>query len=202
MIIQFKFVIALAICLTFTQLCHGQYFAEVNYGLNGSVYPTTNNFSHTGVGFGYMDKNSSLGAKLDLGFDQFRTTVTGKETGSNLYRFSLQAVSNISNLINERSYYNKLNLLVHGGMGYTLASPISTKKINDHIVNAIMGLTPKYKLNENMALTLDASLIFNISQSNRFDIDYDVPNNKPSQFTGTTYNASIGILYSFDGNNL
>ncbi len=203
MIIKFTLFIALAICLTFPQLSRGQYFAEVNYGLNGSVFPRTNSFSHTGAGFGYMDYNSSLGAKFDFGFDQFRTMVTGKETGSDLYRFSLQAVCSISNLIIERSYYNKLNLLVHGGMGYTSASSITLEKSNDHIINAIMGVTPTYKLTENVALTLDASLIFNIAQSYRFDVDYSVPNNRSnSSFTGTTYNAGIGIIYSFNGNNL
>ncbi|EIA10484.1 hypothetical protein [Flavobacterium frigoris] len=200
MIIQFKFVIALAICLTFTQLSHGQYFAEVNYGLNGSIYPTTHSLAHTGVGFGYMDPNTTLGAKLDFGLDKFRTNNTGKELGSDLYRLSLQAVCNISNLINERSYYDRINVLIHSGLGYTLAKPISTKKINDHIVNVIMGITPKYKLSRNIALTLDASLLFNIAQSYRYDIDYDLPNKRASKFTGTNYNAAAGILYTFDSN--
>jgi hypothetical protein len=115
--INWRLIIAFLLTVTFSQYSNGQYFTELNYGVNGSVLPTTMNFSHTGAGFGYMDSNSCLGAKLDFGLDQFRTTVTGKETGSNLYRFSVQGICNISNLINERSYYNKINLLVHSGMG-------------------------------------------------------------------------------------
>lgn len=198
MTIKLKFLIALVICFTFPQLSHGQYFAEVNYGLNGSIIPATNSFSHTGIGFGFMDKNSALGAKLDFGLDQFRSNETGKETGSDLYRFSLQAICNITNLLNGRSYYNKFNVLVHGGLGYTIGSTISKTKYDDNIINVIMGATPKYIINNNLALILDASLIFNISQSYRFDIDYDNPVNNPKSFTGTTYNAGIGILYSFD----
>jgi len=197
---KWRLIIAFLLTVTFSQYSNGQYFAELNYGINGSILPTTNNFSHTGVGFGYMDSNSCLGVKLDLGIDKYRTTVTGKETGSDLYRFSAQGICNISNLINGRSYYNKVNLLVHSGMGITLARPISTENTNDLIINAVMGLTPKYQLTERIAVTLDASLIFNIAQNQQFDVDYSVPAKNSNSFTVTTYNAGIGILYSFTGN--
>lgn len=201
MVIKKRYIIVILLTVTFSQFSNGQYFAEVNYGLNGSISPTTNTFSHAAVGFGYMDKNSPLGVKLDLGIDQFRTTVAGKEIGSDLYRFSLQAIGDVSNLINERSYYNKFNVLFHTGMGYTYATPISTTKTKDHIINVIMGLTPKYKLTDKLSLTFDASLIFNVGQSYQFDVDYSAPNTTSKSFTATTYNAGIGILYSFNGNN-
>ena len=176
MVITWRFIIAFLFTVTFSQFSNGQYFAEVNYGVNGSISPTTNTFSHAGAGFGYMDRNSRLGVKLDLGLDQFRTTVRGKETGSDLYRFSAQAICDVSNLINERSYYNKFNLLVHTGMGLHLW-PLLFQLANtkDHIINVIMGLTPKYQLTDKMALTFDASLIFNVGQSYQFDVDYSAP---------------------------
>ncbi len=195
--IKSKLIIALFSTVIFSQFSNAQYFAEVNLGLNGSIYPKTNTLSHLGLGFGFIHNNSTLGAKVDFAIDQFRTTVTGKETGSDFYRLSLQALCNISNLIDERSYNNNLNVLVHSGFGYSLGKPITQKKINDHIINVIMGITPKYKLTENLSLTLDASLLFNIAQSYQLDVDYSVPQNKISPFTGTTYTTSIGILYAF-----
>ena len=195
--IKSKLIIALFSTVIFSQFSNAQYFAEVNLGLNGSIYPKTNTLSHAGLGFGFIHNNSTLGAKVDFAMDQFRTTVTGKETGSDFYRLSLQALCNISNLIDERSYNNNLNVLVHSGFGYSLGKPITQKKVNDHIINVIMGITPKYKLTENLSLTLDASLLFNIAQSYQLDVDYSVPQNKISPFTGTTYTTSIGILYAF-----
>ena len=195
--IKSKLIIALFSTVIFSQFSNAQYFAEVNLGLNGSIYPKTNTLSHAGLGFGFIHNNSTLGAKVDFAIDQFRTTVTGKETGSDFYRLSLQALCNISNLIDERSYNNNLNVLVHSGFGYSLGKPITQKKINDHIINVIMGITPKYKLTENLSLTLDASLLFNIAQSYQLDVDYSVPQNKISPLTGTTYTTSIGILYTF-----
>lgn len=68
----------------------------------------------------------------------------------------------------------------------------------DNITNAIMGLTPRFKVAENVFLFVDTSLIFNISQHYQFDgrLTYDGDN--ANSITGIMYNVSAGIAYKFD----
>lgn len=68
----------------------------------------------------------------------------------------------------------------------------------DNIANAIMGLTPRFKVAENVFLFVDTSLIFNISQHYQFDgrLTYDGDN--ANSITGIMYNVSAGIAYKFD----
>jgi len=181
----------------FSNSSKAQFGIEINYGLNGVLQPSINNFSHFGGGILY-DFDESFGAKLDFGSNQFRSKndFFNKETGINITRISLQATANISDLIDPTSLYSPFNLSAHAGGGYSFIK--STEYSNaDNTVNAIIGLTPKIKISQGLYFAIDTSVIFNLSQHYGFDGQFTYQD-YPNSITGIMYNITGGIVYKFD----
>jgi hypothetical protein len=175
-----------------------QFGIEANYGSNGSYDPSYNGFTHFGGGISY-DFDETLGAKLDFGMDEFsiQNDLRGKKTGVSNLRVTAQGVVNLTNLADSRAFYNKFNILAHGGAGLSiLNSDIDEYKNTDHLLNIVVGITPRYEIGEKLYLTADFSAIANVSQHYFFngELSYDGAANS---FTGLMYNATIGIAYKF-----
>ena len=176
-----------------------QFGIEANYGLSGVFQPSINEISHFGGGITY-DFDETYGVKLDFASDSFsiENKDTGIETGSKNTRISLQAVMNVSSLINPRSSYGDFRVLAHAGGGLSiLKSDIPTLDKTDHIANVIMGISPQYKVAESLYLGLDASMIFNISQHYYFDGNLTYTG-QANSITGIMYNVTVGLTYKFD----
>lgn len=171
-----------------------EYGVELNYGLNGVFEPSINEISHFGGGFFY-NFDETYGAKIDFGSDKYRVNneLFGKETGVNSTRVSLQGTANVSTIFSRASSYDFFNLIAHAGAGYTRISSTEGGKA-DNVVNIIGGLTPRFRVTDNFFLTLDTSVIFNISQHYNFDGSLSYTDTVNS-FTGITYNVSAGIVY-------
>ena len=177
-----------------------QFGIEANYGSNGSYDPSYNGFTHFGVGISY-DFDETFGTKLDFGMDEFsiQNDLRGMKTGVSNLRVTAQGVVNLTNLADSRAFYNKFNILAHGGAGISiLNSDIPEYKNTDHLLNLVIGITPRYEVGENFYLTADFSAIANVSQHYFFngELSYDGAANS---FTGLMYNATIGIAYKFGG---
>lgn len=175
-----------------------QFGIEANYGLNGSYDPSYNGFTHIGAGVSY-DFDETFGAKLDFGMDEFsvQNDVRGMKTGVSNLRITAQGVVNLSSLADSRSFYNKFNVLAHGGAGISvLNSDIPEYKNTDHLLNIVVGITPRYEVAENFYLTADFSTVANVSQHYLFngELSYQGAANS---FTGLMYNVSFGIAYKF-----
>jgi hypothetical protein len=175
-----------------------QFGIEANYGMNGSYDPSYNGFTHFGGGVSY-DFDETIGAKIDFGMDEFsiQNDLRGKKTGVSNLRVTAQGVVNLSNLANSRAFYNKFNILAHGGAGLSiLNSDIDEYKNTDHLLNIVLGVTPRYEVGRNFYVTADFSAIANVSQHYFFngELSYDGTANS---FTGLMYNATIGIAYKF-----
>ncbi len=171
---------------------------EANFGSNGSYDPSYNGFTHYGGGITY-DFDETLGAKLDFGMDEFsiQNDLRGKKTGVTNLRVTAQGVVNLSNLADSRSFYNKFNILAHGGAGISvLNSDIPEYQNTDHLLNIVLGVTPRYEVAKNFYLSADFSAIANVSQHYFFngELAYDGAANS---FTGLMYNATLGISYKF-----
>lgn len=181
----------------FSNSSNAQFGIEVNYGLNGVVQPNITNLSHFGGGILY-DFNESFGAKLDFGSDKFRSDSDffQKETGLNITRFSLQATTNISDLIDPTSLYSPFNLSAHAGGGFSFIKS-SEYKGTDNIVNVILGLTPKIKISQGLYFAVDTSVIINLSQHYGFDGQFTY-NDYPNSITGIMYNITGGLIYKFN----
>ena len=185
------------IALFLSNFSQAQFSIEANYGLNGSFEPSYNGFTHFGGGITY-DFDETYGVKLDFASDSFsiENKDTGIETGSKNTRISLQAVMNVSSLINPRSSYGDFRVLAHAGGGYSLVKSTYNAG-NDNLVNVVMGLTPRFKITDGLYFAVDASTVFNISQHYNFDGSFSYQDNINS-FTGITYNLTGGIIYKFN----
>ncbi|NHM05115.1 hypothetical protein [Flavobacterium celericrescens] len=186
------------VAIFFTNTSQAQFSIEANYGLNGSFEPSYNGFTHFGGGVSY-DFDETFGAKIDFASDTFsiENEDTGIESGSKNTRISLQGVMNVSNLIDSRASYGNFRVLAHAGGGLSiLKSDIPTLDKTDHIANVIMGISPQYKVAENLYLGLDASMIFNISQHYYFDGTLTYVG-QANSITGIMYNVTAGLTYKF-----
>lgn len=179
-------------------VANAQFGIEANYGSNGSYDPSYNGFTHFGAGVSY-DFDETFGAKLDFGMDEFsiQNDLRGKKTGVSNLRVTAQGIVNLTNLADSRSFYNKFNILAHGGAGVSLLnSDIAENSKTDHLLNIVLGITPRYEVGERFYITADFSAIANVSQHYLFNGEYSYTDTVNS-FTGLMYNATIGIAYKF-----
>jgi OOP family OmpA-OmpF porin len=170
---------------------------DFNFGLNKptssftSGYTNKLNLYHTDLGIRYM-LNTKCGVKLDVGIDNFTSTVVNYNYNTNYLRFSLQGIMNIGSIIGFND--SKFGLLLHGGAG---TGSLGNNKIGlgkgfDDMVNVIVGITPQFKVSNKIALNFDLSYISNIYQNHKFD--YKSRTNSRG-FDGNFINASVGISY-------
>lgn len=184
--------------VTSSFVASAQFGIEANYGMNGSYDPSYSGFTHYGAGISY-DFSETFGAKLDFGMDDFsiQNDLRGKKTGVSNLRVTAQGVVNLSSLSDSRSFYNKFNILAHGGAGLSvLNSDIPEYQNTDHLLNLVVGITPRYEVAEKFYLTADFSAIANVSQHYFFNGELSY-NGQANSFTGLMYNVSLGIAYKF-----
>lgn len=120
-----------------------------------------------------------------------------KKTGVTNLRVTAQGIVNLTQLADSRAFYNKFNLLAHGGAGISvLNSDIPDYPNTDHLLNLVVGITPRFEVAENFYLTADFSAIANVSQHYFFngELSYE---GAPNSFTGLMYNTTFGIAYKF-----
>lgn len=157
-----------------------------------------NGLTHIGAGISY-DFDQTFGAKLNFGMDEFsnQNDLRSMKTGVTNLRVTAQGIVNLSNLVDSRAFYNKFNILAHGGGGFSLLnSDIPEYKNSDHLLNLVIGITPRYEVAKSFYLTADFSAIANVSQHYFFngELSYDGAANS---FTGLMYTTSLCIAYKF-----
>jgi OOP family OmpA-OmpF porin len=184
--------------LTSSFVASAQFGIEANYGINGSYEPSYNGLTHIGAGISY-DFDETFGAKLDFGIDEFsiQNDLRNSKTGVSNLRITAQGVINLSTLVDSRFFFNKFNILAHGGAGLSvLNSNIPEYQKTDHLLNLVVGITPRFEVADSFFLTADFSAIANVSQHYLFngELSYDGPANS---FTGLMYNVSLGLAYRF-----
>lgn len=184
--------------VTSSFVASAQFGIEANYGLNGSYDPSYNGFTHFGAGITY-EFDETFGTKLDFGMDEFsiQNEARGMKTGVTNLRVTAQGVVNLTNLANSRAFYNKFNILAHGGAGLSiLNSDIPEYQNTDHLLNLVVGVTPRYEVGKNFYVTADFSAIANVSQHYLFNGELSYTD-AVNSFTGLMFNASFGIAYKF-----
>jgi outer membrane protein OmpA-like peptidoglycan-associated protein len=197
----------LLFCISIVSYCSFGQYSEYNkwsvdlaIGGTNAVEPysagywsNTVDLFHTSGGVRYMF-NNKFGLKLDGGYDLITNDKFGKNGNSlpfktNYYRTSIQGVLDIGRIFMFEDFTDKWSLLFHTGGGMSL----TTSKVNsdgDRMVNFMFGFTPQYKLNDRIALNVDASFIWHIYQQYTFDMYNSVSNRG---FDGFLANATIGV---------
>lgn len=175
---------------------YDQVSIEADYGFNGTTHhKSISGLNHFGVGFRYM-VDDSWGVKFDYAHDGFRLDGEGNQ-GSNYNRFTLQGVHNLGRTLDiPWNTMDRLNLLVHAGIGYAALESKQNPGI-DNIGHVILGITPQIYVSESIAIHFDASYIVNFTQHFNFDGTYpDEPytGERPG-FTASMFTASAGLTF-------
>jgi len=122
------------------------------------------------VGARYMF-NNIFGAAWVLGYDNISSSKKSIEFQTNNISSTLQAYASLTNLLNFSEFTDKFGLLIHTGAGLsTMNGKLNNIKVHDNVISFIGGITPQYKLNNNLSINLDLGFNLNLKQQRSFDL--------------------------------
>ena len=158
-------------------------------------WSNTVSFLHSSAGGRYMF-NNKFGLKLDAGYDRVKNDVVGQNGNSlpfksNYYRTSIQGVFDLGRIFTFENFSERISLLFHVGGGLSILTNKEEQK-TDRMVNFLFGFTPQYKINDRIAINVDASFIWHIYQQFTFDMKNSV---FQRGFDGFIANATVGVNY-------
>ena len=169
---------------------------DLGTGVHLPVYPVSPgyvskipNFWQANAGGRYMI-NEKIGLRVDFGFNQFSESNTGKSFDTDYYRGTVEAVVNAGQLLDFKRWTQRINVLVHGGLGLSDIKHTLLNLPSDKVINIVFGITPQFKLTDRVALFLDVSTVLHSYQDTSFD-GYSTTSIKG--FNGQILNGSIGL---------
>ncbi len=199
--------------LLFSQRKYNRFSIEAGYGFNIPITPkddiTASDYilpNHIDLGVRYMF-DEYFGFKLHYANDRFRDK-KNKNIGNGYHRLGIEAVYNLSNRLDLLN--NNFNILFHAGIGVTYAFPESIRRFKnggeftfeltpyntkryERIGNLIFGLTPQFRLSDDMALTFDMVYIINTQQQYSYSGELLYINRKKVQ--GNFVNFTVGLQF-------
>jgi OOP family OmpA-OmpF porin len=182
---------------------YNRFAMDAQFGANHVVNPLAEGYNsptlgmfHVGLGGRYM-LNPKFGLRLGVNYDQLNDTEGSPSYRTDYYRTSLEGVINLGNVLGFEQWTRTFGLLFHAGLGYSVMDNRSSDLGPDHMMNAVGGLTPQFKVGERWNIYLDASVVSNANQ----DVTYDFTQRFSSRgFSGYMYNYSVGLQYNFGKN--
>lgn len=142
------------------------------------------------LGVRYM-LNNRFGLRVDLGYSKFSELKGTIPFSSNYYRFSVEGVVNVGNILNFDSWTKRINLLLHTGGGFSSLNTLKpTVNGGDGMVNILLGLTPQYKINDKISVFADLSSIVHFFQENSID---GGSNPTARETNVSMFNTSLGV---------
>ncbi len=197
--------IAALLCVTFMysqESKYNKFSLEAAYGLNHPISPKDNSgfevnsfseFKHFDIGGRYM-VNSYYGFKLSYAYDRFQYANTS-ELAVTYNRVGIDAVFSLSEIFNISFSRNRtFQIQAHTGVGITFAQPKSISNV-EKIGSLSIGITPKYKISNRVALTTDLSYIVNFKQHYNYGGILIDP--KYNSVTGGFINFTVGLNVYF-----
>lgn len=115
--------------------------------------------------------NEYFGLRTGFGFDSFEDRSTSLSFDSEQYNLDMQGFINLGRVLNFNDWTNRLNLLVHGGLGIGLGKYGNSN--TDWVKYPISGVMIEMKLTPRVALFADASAQMNFNQKTGFDGNHD-----------------------------
>lgn len=193
--------------LTFSSAIAQQSYNQWSVGLNlgghyGSLPTNTGTktiaLTHYGINARYM-MNNRVGVMLDQGVDLYKFGPKIKPYKSSYYRTSFQLVGNLGDIFNFSSWTQHIGLLAHGGFGGSILinskdtrNDYNIGKRQDLMLNAIVGITPQFKIGERVSLNLDLSYITNVKQNWNYDM---TTGTNAVAFKNQMVNWSVGATF-------
>ncbi|GAB1858553.1 hypothetical protein MHTCC0001_33920 [Flavobacteriaceae bacterium MHTCC 0001] len=200
--------------LAFSQKGYNTFSVEMDYGFNIPVKPTDDialsNYiipRHIGIGVRYMF-DTAMGIKIDYNYDRFQDK-NNKNTGNSYHRLGLLGILNVGKITG--AFESKtFNLNIHGGVGITYAFPEAVKRLKnggeftfglepkglkdyERIGNILLGISPKLKLSDRMALSFNATYVLN--SQHQYGYNGELLHEDWTKIAGEFFNATIGIQF-------
>ncbi|MDD2983050.1 MAG: outer membrane beta-barrel protein [Crocinitomicaceae bacterium] len=191
------------------QQSYNQWSLGLNVGGHYGASPATYGYKTIAIGHyavnGRYMMNNRVGVQLDAGLDKFKAKTNLGDYKSDYFRTSFQLVANAGDVFRFDTWTKHIGLLVHGGFGGSILmndkdtrSTFNIGKRRDLMLNAIVGVTPQFKINERVSLNIDLSYITNIKQS----WDYTMLNSpNPVAFKNQLINWSVGATFNIGKNS-
>lgn len=161
-------------------------------------YASTPSFWQGGLGVRYMF-NEKFGAKLDFGYNSIESDDDSMPFKTEYYRANLQGVINLGSILGFREWCDYVNVLVHGGFGYSANKPTEPIEFDsaDDMLNIMAGISPQLRLGKSIALTGDLSILGHVRHNSPWDgampLDQVVSDNQTRGLNGYMVNVSVGI---------
>lgn len=174
---------------------YNQFSTEFGYGVSIPTHTVSNisndaylSTAHFNFGVRYMF-NQDWGVKTQLAMDQFKEA---DDTGTNFFRVDVQAYYNLGKALNlVMATREQFGLFAHSGVGVAYSKSVPLEK-RERVGHFIVGLSPRYRLNDMVSLALDFSYTFNFRQHFNFDGQYANPDKSYS--SGGFFTPSLGIV--------
>ena len=137
--------------------------------MKSGYYTKTPDFLSAHAGVRYMF-NSKFGLQANASYNEFENAGNSLAFKSEMWSYGLDAVVNLGNVLDFKSWTNTFGLLAHAGASYsTLKGTEPMKSGTDKMGTLNVGLQPQIRLGNRIALFLDASLHGNMRQDLGFE---------------------------------
>lgn len=175
--------------------------AQVSLGVNSpskggfidSAPAQSLNFPTVNLGVQRMFTRN-LGAKLDYGFNRFKSESDTQEFKVNYSRVNAQLVYNPSESLNFLP--QPMQLVLHAGPGFSFAKPLGTLDDNKQsYLNFNLGAEVHYRINKKVTIYTDISYIYGFSKLE----DYNPEILGLGAFNGNVFNLSFGVSIALSG---
>ena len=145
-------------------------------------------------------KNFNLGANYQIsplaglrftyGFNGFEDT-NNSSHGITMHKLMAEGTFNIVHAIQQE--YSPFEVMLHGGAGLSFGA-IKQSSGTDKMGSLQIGLMPKYQIDDNFSVHLDATYVVNFKQNNFFD-GGAMPSGDD---TGQYLMLGLGVAYTFN----
>lgn len=199
-----KKLIQILACLSFVAVSaqvgknYNQFSVEAAYGLSLPISTVSeisdNSYSstaHFAFGARYMF-NQDWGIKGQLSIDQFRGDID--DTGTDFVGVDLQAYYNLGKLLEiPLATRERVGLMVHSGFGLGYSKSLQ-EDIRERVGQYLIGISPRYRINDVASVMLDFTYAFNFRQHFNFDGEYAEAGKNGTQ--GSYFTPSLGLIIS------
>lgn len=173
-------------------------FADGYFSVNDGTYMNFNSLSHFNLGVRYMF-NEKFGLKFGGSYDVIKPQKSQNAMNSSLpfesrqYKFGLEGVMNLRNVLNFDSFTKRFGLLAHGGIQVSRFAPQTRNSgITEDNGGFMFGLTPQFRISNRLVVTGDVTFIQNTRQHLYWDGGY-AP--RANNLESSMLNVSVGLTY-------
>lgn len=149
-----------------------RFSVEMGMGLHVPLLPSKQidrvkyiNFNHFQIASRYMITHN-FGARLKYAYDRFQHANISSE-GVQYNRIGVDGIFNLRGIFNFLNNSENFGILAHGGGSITFSSVLQNNE-KDKMINVSFGVTPLFKISENISLFGEGTFVVSTFQDNHF----------------------------------